>query len=181
MNFILSIAFFLAYISLKKIVDKYIQAQAIRKRVSDNRLKFISVCINSLLFIGLFSTLLTAIDIGYGDISLFLSSIFAVLGVALIAQWSMLSNVTASVLIFFVFPYRIGDRIKIESDEMVGVIIDIGMFHLSIKRDDGNIILYPNNLMLQKAVIKLIVPEQRVKKFPLIKNRSSVMQNNKKN
>jgi hypothetical protein len=29
------------------------------------------------------------------------------------------------------------------------------MFHVLIKHDNGNLITYPNNLMLQKAVLKL--------------------------
>lgn len=97
------------------------------------------------------------LDLGYGDISLFLSSIFAVLGVALFAQWSILSNVSASVLIFFAFPYRIGDKIKVcEKDEDIsGTITDITMFHVIIRHENGNIITYPNSLILQKGVIKI--------------------------
>jgi small-conductance mechanosensitive channel len=61
------------------------------------------------------------------------------------------------VLIFFVFPYRIGDRIRIvEKDEdLTGVIVEISIFHVLIKRDVGDLMTYPNSLMLQKAVIKL--------------------------
>jgi len=180
MNIILSIVFFIGFVLLKQMSNKYIQTQATKKNVGDARGKFISLSVNSLLFTLLFSVLLNLIDIGFGDISLFISSIFAVLGVALIAQWSMLSNITASVLIFFVFPYRIGDKIKIESDEMVGVIADIGMFHLSIKRDDGNIILYPNNLILQKAVIKLTTNNKKSKKRTTVKiNRSPLTKSDK--
>lgn len=180
MNIILSIVFFIGFVFLKQISNRYIQAQAAKKNVADARGKFISLSVNSLLFVVLFSILLNLIDIGFGDISLFLSSIFAVLGVALIAQWSMLSNITASVLIFFVFPYRIGDKIKIESDEMVGVIVDIGMFHISIKRDDDNVILYPNNLILQKAVIKLTAVNKKAKKSSSIKvNRQPLTRINK--
>lgn len=179
MNIILSIVFFIGFIFLKQVINRYIQTQARNKNVGDARGKFISLSVNILLFALLFSVLLNLIDIGFGDISLFLSSIFAVLGVALIAQWSMLSNITASVLIFFVFPYRIGDRIKIESDEMVGVIVDIGMFHISIKRDDGNVILYPNNLILQKAVIKLLVSDKKAKKRTALKiNRPPLTRSN---
>jgi small-conductance mechanosensitive channel len=109
------------------------------------------------VFAALFVLLL---GIGYGDISLFLSSLFAVLGVALFAQWSILSNISASVLIFFVFPYRIGDRVKVcEKDEDIsGVIIDITMFHVLLRHESGNIITYPNTLLLQKGVIKVTAP-----------------------
>lgn len=100
------------------------------------------------------------LGINYGEVALFLSSVFAVIGVALFAQWSMLSNLTASLVIFFVFPYRVGDRIKIldKDDDITGVILEIAAFHVLIKRNDNELITYPNSLMLQKGVIKYTQP-----------------------
>ena len=141
-----------------------IRSLATKKQVKSLRLSFILRCFNVMLAAVLLSLLLIISGVGYGDIALFLSSIFAVLGVALVAQWSILSNITASFLIFFVFPYRIGDRIKVmDKDEDVrGEIIDITMFHVLIKHEGGNMITYPNNLILQKGVIKLY-PEHKTK------------------
>lgn len=91
----------------------------------------------------------------YSQISIFLSSVFAVIGVALFAQWSILSNITASLIIFFGFPYRVGDKIRIidKDDDICGVIEEITLFHVLIKRED-ELITYPNTLILQKGVIK---------------------------
>lgn len=98
----------------------------------------------------------TYLGIEYSQISFFLSSVFAVLGVALFAQWSILSNITASLIIFFAFPYRVGDRIRIcdKDDDISGVIVEISLFHVLVKRR-GDLITYPNSLILQKAVVKL--------------------------
>lgn len=97
------------------------------------------------------------LGITYGELTLFLSSFFAVLGVALFAQWSILSNLTASVLIFFQFPYRIGDEIMIANKDfdLSGVIEEISSFHVLIRRKEGDLITYPNSLILQTPVIKL--------------------------
>ncbi|MGR5471116.1 mechanosensitive ion channel family protein, partial [Vibrio astriarenae] len=38
------------------------------------------------------------------------------------------------------------------------------MFHVLIKHDNGNLITYPNNLMLQKAVLKLTAPKPDTQK-----------------
>lgn len=97
------------------------------------------------------------LGLGYGEISVYLSSIFAVIGVALFAQWSLLSNITASVVIFFAFPYRVGDRIKVTDPDfdLSGSVEEISLFHVLIRTDAGNMITYPNNLILQKPVIKL--------------------------
>jgi small-conductance mechanosensitive channel len=100
------------------------------------------------------------LGLGYSEVSVFLSSIFAVVGVALFAQWSILSNITASLIIFFGFPYRVGDRIKIldKDDDISGTIEEITFFHVILRRDDDNLITYPNALILQKAVLKVDHP-----------------------
>ena len=88
------------------------------------------------------------------DIIWALSSITTVVGVALIAQWSILSNITAGIILFFSFPFKIGDVIKIHDKDFpfVGEIIDIGAFHVFLKTDDGEEVIYPNNLLLQKGI-----------------------------
>lgn len=126
------------------------------KEINPYRVKYITKTINislSLFFIilGFF-----ALGIEFAQVSLFLSSIFAVLGVALFAQWSILSNITASLIIFFAFPYRVGDSIRVlEADQDIsGVIEEISLFHVIIRKND-EIITYPNSLMLQRAVVKI--------------------------
>ena len=154
---LMGVIILIAYRLLKKIANRAILNLAEPKGVNKARLSFIQRCFN-VAFLFLFASLFAIVTgIGYGDVSLFLSSIFAVLGVAFIAQWSILSNITASFLIFYVFPYHVGDRIKVvdKDEDISGEIQEIRMFHVLIKHDNGNLITYPNNLMLQKAVLKL--------------------------
>ena len=96
------------------------------------------------------------LGIQYSQLSVFLSSVFAVIGVALFAQWSILSNITSSLIIFFAFPYRVGDVIRIidGNDDLSGTIEEISLFHVIILQGEA-LITYPNSLMLQKAVIKV--------------------------
>ena len=47
------------------------------------------------------------------DVTLVFSSVFAVIGIGLFAIWSILSNITSGVIMFFSFPYKVGDKIKI--------------------------------------------------------------------
>ncbi len=83
-----------------------------------------------------------------------LSSIFAIIGVALFAQWSILSNITAGIIMFFTAPFRIGDRIRIiDKDIPIEAIIEnIHTFYTHIRTDDNELIVLPNNLFLQKIV-----------------------------
>jgi len=95
--------------------------------------------------------------IKFKDIGILLSSVFAVIGVAVFAQWSILSNVTAGVILFFSFPYKIGDHIRIFDKDMDFegdlLIEDIKAYHMHLRTDQGELITYPNTLMLQKSVL----------------------------
>lgn len=87
-------------------------------------------------------------------IAIIFSSVFAVLGVGLFAIWSILSNVTSGIIMFFNFPYKVGDKIEIHDKDfpITAVIEDIRAFQLHLRIENGNLVTYPNNLMLQKAV-----------------------------
>ena len=96
-------------------------------------------------------------DISFEGLSVYFLSFFTVAGVALFASWSLLSNITSAILLFFYFPYRIGDRIRIvDGDNSIeGIVFDLNMFSIIIKNDDGQKVTYPNNLALQKAIIMI--------------------------
>ncbi len=88
------------------------------------------------------------------DFVVFISSILAILGVAFVAQWSLLSNLTASVILFFSHPLRLGDRIRVldKDFDWTGEIEDISGFYLFMRTDDGRQITIPNNLVIQKGI-----------------------------
>lgn len=125
------------------------------KGVSLYRIKYISKTITIVSTIFYLILLANISGLEYSQVSIFLSSVFAVIGVALFAQWSILSNITASLIIFFGFPYRVGDKIKVidRDDDVSGEIEEITLFHVMIRREQ-ELITYPNNLILQKGVIK---------------------------
>ncbi len=120
--------------------------------ISRTRLMF--KYINILVSLVAVFALAFAWGVGYKDLSLIFSSVFAVIGVALFAIWSILSNITSGIILFFSFPYKIGDKIRIHDKDapIEGVIDDIKAFHLHLINEDGELVTYPNNLILQKAV-----------------------------
>ncbi|WP_299890859.1 mechanosensitive ion channel domain-containing protein [uncultured Lacinutrix sp.] len=91
------------------------------------------------------------------DLVVVFSSVFAILGITLFANWSILSNVTSGIVMFFSFPYKIGDKIQIHDKELeiTAVIEDIRSFQLHLRKENGDLVTYPNNLLLQKAVTLL--------------------------
>lgn len=154
---LMCIVYLAVFLFAQRQVSKWIRQQAEKKQVNEVRSRLVTRLISYFMFFVTISIMAISLGLGYQEVSLFVSSAFAVLGVALFAQWSILSNITAGVLIFFAFPYRIGDRIRIvEKDEdMSGVIVEIALFHILIKRESGDVMTYPNSLLLQKGVIKL--------------------------
>lgn len=156
MNMLMWIVLIVGLIVFIKFTDKAIQRFASGKTVSPYRLKYITKTINIGLIVIFLFIAINISGLEYSQISIFLSSVFAVIGVALFAQWSILSNVTGSLIIFFSFPYRVGDKIKvIDEQDVCGVIEEITMFNIILKRDN-EMITYPNSLILQKGVIKYL-------------------------
>jgi small-conductance mechanosensitive channel len=121
--------------------------------------KYISIL---LTFLGI-AVLTIVWGVNFTEVALLFSSLFAVLGVAFVAQWSIISNITAGVVLFFSVPFKIGDKIKImdkeimeESEQIedsgVFTIENITAFHVHLRKPNGVLITYPNNLMLQKGI-----------------------------
>jgi small-conductance mechanosensitive channel len=83
-----------------------------------------------------------------------ISTALAFLGVAMFAQWSVLSNITAGIVMFFTAPYHIGNTIRIiDKDVPIEATIErIEAFYVHIRTAEGELIVLPNNLFLQKIV-----------------------------
>ncbi len=165
MNFsmILSIAaIFAAYLVLKQSTGKLVQRIGRERKIPQARILYVRKSLD-------FSwSILVFVAIGlvaYKDFGIFFSSVFAVIGVALFAQWSILSNITSSIIIFFFFPYRVGDVVKIiDGDNFLeGSIHEITLFHVILLTESGSKITYPNSLIFQRPV-EITTKDKRYKK-----------------
>jgi small-conductance mechanosensitive channel len=141
---------------------RFIVVKTVRKigRISDINFVRTRLVLKYVTF-ALFMLLLVALVLIWGvnirELGLIISSVFAVLGVALFASWSILSNITAGIILFFSFPYKIGDRIRILDKDFPeeAIILDIKTFAVNLVKDNGELLTYPNNLLLQKGVVLL--------------------------
>ena len=88
------------------------------------------------------------------EIAVFASTFLTALGIAFFAQWSLLSNITSSIILFFNHPLKLGDTIKVlDKDYPVeGEVTELTYFFIHIKSKDGEIITLPNSSLLQKTV-----------------------------
>lgn len=144
---------------LVTIVLKSLSKRALRKfgRMSaiDMNSRKIIFYLNNVLFYGLATLVISLIwSVNLEDFSVFISSTLAILGVSFVAQWSILSNLTASVILFFSHPLRLGDRIRVldKDFDWTGKVEDINGFYLFMRTDDGRKITIPNNLVIQKGI-----------------------------
>ena len=101
------------------------------------------------------TVLLSAIwGVKQNEIAVFVGTILTALGIAFFAQWSLLSNITSSLLLFFNHPVKIGDTIKVLDKDypFEGDVSDLTYFFVHLKTESGEIITIPNSLLLQKSV-----------------------------
>lgn len=119
-----------------------------RRRIIVKTLNFLALLIGAGVLVGIWG-------LQQKDILLFISSMLAVVGIAFFAQWSILSNITAGLILFFYHPLKIGDSITvIDKDQPVqGTIHDIGYFFMHVETPNNEYITIPNNAILQKMVL----------------------------
>ncbi|CAM3977120.1 mechanosensitive ion channel domain-containing protein [Flavobacterium cucumis] len=156
----------LLYVILRVSIAKVVKRFATLNEVLEHRTNLIIKYINLLLGLLAFFSITIIWGVKKDQILLFISSVFAVVGVASFAQWSILSNITAGIILFFSYPFKIGDRIKIHDKDfpIEGEIEDIKAFYMVLKTSDGETITYPNNLLMQKG-ISVIYKHEEEKEF----------------
>lgn len=147
------ISFILFYIG-KKSIGVMVARIGREREVAKTRVQYINTVLVLILLVIIVVAAGFIIGIGYEDVGLFFGSIFAVIGVALFAQWSILSNITASIIVFFFFPYKMGDYVRIIDDKntVEGTIQEITLFHVILLAPDQSLTTYPNSMVFQKAV-----------------------------
>lgn len=146
------------FIILGSIVTGLSKKYAKASLLSEHRTNLIMKYINFFMMLVFFIIIFAVWGIKSDDLFGFLASTLTVIGVAFFAQWSILSNITSGMILFFSFPFRIGDVIKVHDKDfpIEAQIEDIKAFHTLLRTREGELITYPNSLLLQKGVT--IVP-----------------------
>lgn len=139
---------------LSFLIKGTIQKIGNRYHLQKDRTAFTLKVISIGLYLAAAVTLLFIWGVDQNELVLFLSSFIAILGIALFAQWSMLSNVTASILLFVSHPAKVGDSISILDKDypLTGKIKDIGAFFTIIETETNEVVTIPNSLLFQKMI-----------------------------
>lgn len=155
---ILTVVIIVSLVILRWLFRKAAYGIARRRDVNIQRTILMVRYINTLAtFLVLFAILLIW-GVEPSQVGVMFSSVFAVIGIGLFAIWSLLSNVTAGVILYFYYPFKIGDKIKILDKDFPieeATIEDIQAFQIHLRTNNDELITYPNNLILQKSILKI--------------------------
>jgi small-conductance mechanosensitive channel len=153
-----SVIVVVAYILLRIISSKLIDRTMTKKIVQKQRGKIIKKALN-LIYFSIFSIFILLIwGVDQKELAVFISTVLTVIGIALFAQWSILSNITSSIIIFFNHSVKLEDTITIidKDYEVEGRVSDIGLFFVILKTKESEEISIPNNVFIQKMIKKKI-------------------------
>lgn len=142
----------LTYISVR-IFRRYVTNTAEKHHFAEHRTVNITKTGKAIIYF--ISLIIISNVLGFGIQGVFIatSSFFAIVGIAFFAVWSILSNVTASILLYFTFPYRLGDRILIEGEpKYCGKLKDVTLMYLRIQTNTDSYITLPANVAIQKII-----------------------------
>jgi small-conductance mechanosensitive channel len=148
-----------AVVILIGILIRFLSAKSLRKiRINFDFQKSRMVVIYKIITFLIYCTIFVLIAFIWGvdekQLIVYISSFLTILGIAFFAQWSLLSNITAGLILFINYPVKIGDTITIleKDNNTSGEIVDIGAFFITLKTKENQMITMPNSVVLQKNI-----------------------------
>lgn len=81
-----------------------------------------------------------------------LTTVVAMIAVAFVAVWSILSNLLATIVILIWRPFNIGEQVEILPEGLQGRVVDINFMYTVLQGEGGTRMSVPNNLFAQKFI-----------------------------
>lgn len=149
-----SVIVLISYLVLRYSITKVAEKVSRKLQYQRVRIKVVKKLINFILFSVNFGFFIIIWGVDQSELIIFISSVLTILGVILFAQWSLLSNITATIIIFFYHSAKIDDTITVFDNDypIEGRISDIGVFFIIITTTEGEKITIPSNLFMQKMI-----------------------------
>lgn len=93
---------------------------------------------------------LEAVNVPLGNVWTAISTLLALVAIGFFAVWSILSHMTAAVVLFLQRPFRIGDYLQFADEAYSGKVVRTGLFFTQLEDADGGRSQIPNNLLFQR-------------------------------
>ena len=144
------LGFIISHVVTKRSINNTLKQTQLDRR----RRKIIVKTVQLLTLITALVLLAAIWGLDQDQIAVFVGTILTALGIAFFAQWSLLSNITSSILLLFNHPIKIGDTIKVLDKDFPfeGEVSDLTYLFVHLKTKDGELITIPNSLLLQKSI-----------------------------
>ena len=154
---IATLVFILLYIISRFVTSRIIRRRARINDFEEKRTLYLLKFFHTINLVIVLILIVLTWDIDLAILQDYLLGFLTIVGVAIFASWSILSNLTASVILFFYYTYKVGAIIRIVdgANSVTGIILEITLFYIKLQTKDGNLISYPNNLAIQRPVIEL--------------------------
>lgn len=152
-----SLVLLLVLVVSSRMLQRIVEKAGVKYAYHKTRIKLIKKVISLLLWLVFIGVLLLVWGIAPSQLVAYVGSLFTVVGIAFLAQWSIVSNITSTLIIFFNHQVNIGDRIVIldKDYQIEGKISDIGIFFIIIKVSENEYVSLPSNVFMQKMVKKI--------------------------
>lgn len=136
------------------LINKKVINNALKNKLQRTRRKNIIKALQLFTTIGAMVMIAGIWGLEQSEIAVFATTIFTALGIAFFAQWSLLSNITSSIILFFNHPMKLGDTIKVLDKDypFEGVVTELTYFFVHLKTKNGEVITIPNSMVLQKSI-----------------------------
>ena len=147
------------YILIRRVSFKLIEKTITNKLMQNPRGIIVKKAINITFLVLCITVIFIIWGVNQSDLAVYIGSILTVVGIAFFAQWSILSNITSSIIIFFNHTIKLDDTIIImegKEYEVEGKVSNIGLFFVTLVTAEAEEITLPNNVFIQKMIRKKI-------------------------
>lgn len=155
-HLILSLLLVIGVLILVRIVGRSIAGLAkwmgAHRNVSEGYAKLFQSVIKWLIWIFGFILILHVWGVDVTALWTAFVSTIAIIGVGLLAVWTMVSNITARFFIWFWRPMRLGQQIEIFPEVLQGIVVQENLMFTELRQEDGRIIVIPNNMFFQRVI-----------------------------
>ena len=152
-----SIIIFIVAFFIRLIITKSLRKIQTKFGFQNSRILVTNKIITILIYITVIVVVAFIWGVDEKQLLIYISSFLTVLGIAFFAQWSILSNITAGIILFINYPVKIGDTITIlekdSANNITGEIRDIGTFFITLRTPGKDLITLPNSIILQNNIM----------------------------
>ena len=138
---------------IRKLVSSNVVKRLVKANFGPMRQKLVSKFLNITYGVVLIIILTGIWGLEGSQVLAFVTTTLTIVGIGFFAQWSLLSNITSGLILFFNHPLKLGDYISIVDKDfpIEGRVENISLFFLYVRDKEGRVFSISNTLVMQKT------------------------------